>query len=89
MSSSFYILFVHFGKGQLHLFTRRDLMKKEKLVEVKLHGATAFFTNSELLTVMKFDEEIYTRALKRGKGILRARKQKQREKVKYAKEENG
>lgn len=61
-------------------------MEREKLIEVKLHGATAFFTNGELLSLMKFDKEIYERALKRGKGILRARKQKQREEDKYKKE---
>nr|WP_263326077.1 hypothetical protein [Neobacillus sp. Marseille-Q6967] len=54
-------------------------MDQEKLIEVKLHGATAFFTNSELLLLLRFDKEIYGRALKRGKGILRARKQRKRE----------
>ena len=54
-------------------------MENEKLIEVKLHGAKAFFTNSELLSLLRFDKEIYGRALERGKGILRARKQRKRE----------
>lgn len=64
-------------------------MEQGNLIEVKLNGATAFFTNSELVSLLRFDKEIYARALKRGKGILRARKQRQREMVKMAENRKG
>ena len=48
-------------------------------IEVKLPGCTAFLTNNEIQTLLRSDMRLYKESLKRGKYILRSRKQKQRE----------
>ena len=49
-------------------------MYKDRLIEIKLPKCTLFLTTGEIEYLLKLDPDIWARALKRGKGILRVRK---------------
>ncbi len=48
-----------------------------RLIEVKLPKCTLFLTEQELLSLLARDRVLWETAIRRGKVILRARKQKQ------------
>lgn len=66
--------------------TRTRSQTKERLIEVKLTGCTVFLYPDEIQTLLQRDTDLFKEGLKRGKGILRHRKQKQRETLKFEKE---
>lgn len=59
-----------------------DEMKSDKLIEVRLPGHTVFLKASEIHCLLRQDAGIWQEGIKRGKYILRARKQRQREQAK-------
>lgn len=62
----------------------------KQLYEVKLSSkCTLFLTHSEILQLLKYDKDIFERAIKRGKGVLRNRQQHERERMKYESEQHG
>ncbi|PWA12088.1 hypothetical protein DCC39_07510 [Pueribacillus theae] len=57
---------------------------REKLIEIKLQGYTVFLTHDEIQQLLKKDAAIWKEAIKRGKYILRSRKQRTRENEKFS-----
>lgn len=55
-----------------------------KMLEIKLTKCTLFLYESELMKSLS--EDLIIKGLKRGKGILRNRKQQEREQKKYEEE---
>jgi hypothetical protein len=56
-------------------------MDHDRLVEIKLPKCTVFLTPNEIQALLRYDIDIWQESLKRGKYILRHRKQKQRERM--------
>lgn len=50
----------------------------KQLIEIKMPKCTLFFTQQELQQLLARDRDLWVRAIKRGKHILRARKEKAR-----------
>lgn len=48
------------------------------LLEIKIPGATVFLTAKEVNRLLLYEPELFKMALKRGKGIIRARAAKAR-----------
>ncbi|MCP3031944.1 hypothetical protein LF817_11365 [Halobacillus sp. A1] len=55
----------------------------ENLIEVKLPGHTVFLTQDEMKLLLRSNPDVWQESIKRGKYILRSRKQKEREKTKF------
>lgn len=53
-----------------------------RYIEIKLAKCTLFLTQEEIQKLLKNEPAIWGEALKRGKYILRSRKQKEREQAK-------
>jgi hypothetical protein len=51
----------------------------EPLIEIKLSGYTIFLTHKEMATLLSKNKPIWKESIKRGKYILRCRKQRERE----------
>lgn len=49
------------------------------LLEIKIPGATVFLTAREINRLLLYDPELFAVALKRGKGIIRARAARKRQ----------
>ncbi len=58
---------------------------KDDLIEIKLPKCTLFLTKGEIQQLLRHDLDIWQESLKRGKYILRSRKQRQRESNKEVK----
>lgn len=56
-------------------------MYKDRLIEIKLPKCTLFLTTGEIEYLLKLDPDIWARALKRGKGVLRAKQRESRQRV--------
>jgi hypothetical protein len=56
-----------------------DRVDHDRLIEIKLPKCTVFLTQNEIQALLRNDVDIWKESLKRGKYILRNRKQKQRE----------
>lgn len=56
-------------------------MKNDSLVEIRLPKTTLFLTPAEINRLLAQNPALFQQAILRGKGILRARKAKQREKA--------
>jgi hypothetical protein len=54
-------------------------MDRDKLIEVKLPKYTVFLTSNEIQSLLRQDVTIWQESIRRGKYILRARKQRGRE----------
>jgi hypothetical protein len=59
----------------------------EEYVEVKINKAVVYLKPSEINRMLQQDLELFTLALKRGKGITRHNQQKDRERQKWEREQ--
>jgi hypothetical protein len=55
----------------------------KSLIEIKLPSYTVFLTQDEIQSLLRQDKVIWNESIKRGKYILRSRKQRNREQQKY------
>ncbi|RDY67297.1 hypothetical protein DXT76_19580 [Halobacillus trueperi] len=55
----------------------------ENLIEIKLPGHTVFLTHDEMKVLLRSNPNVWKESIKRGKYILRSRKQKEREIKKF------
>jgi hypothetical protein len=58
--------------------TKQGRFDQDSLIEIKLPKCTVFLTPNEIQQLLKHDVDIWKESLKRGKGVLRSRKQKAR-----------
>ncbi len=54
-------------------------MENDRLIEVKLPKLTVFLTTGEIQALLRQDTALWAESVRRGKYILRARKQRRRE----------